>query len=72
MWLVLGVVLIIIGILFIGFDCRFDWEGLGIFTGIIVIILGMVVVLLQITDIIACNTFPEKIIIDYFRTYLKR
>ena len=72
MWLVFGVVLIIIGISFIVFDSCVDLEGLGICIGMIAIITGIVVVLFQITDIIACNTFPEKIIIDHLRPYLKR
>lgn len=72
MWLVFGVVLIIIGISFIVFDLCVDLDGFGICIGMIAIITGIVVVLFQITDIIACNTFPEKIIIDHLRTYLKR
>lgn len=71
-WLVFGVVLIVIGISFIVFDSCVDLDGLGTCIGVLVIITGIVVVLFQIMDIIACNTFPEKIIIEYLRTYLKR
>ena len=71
MWLIFGIVLIIVGIGLVIGDVRFDWEGMGIVLGGLIIICGVVVVMFQIMDIIACNTFPEKVILDYLKPYLK-
>lgn len=72
MWLIFGLILIAIGIGLINMDCRFDADGLLATFGVITIVIGAVIVMWQITDIIACNTFPEKVVLDYLKGYLKK
>lgn len=72
MWLVFGLILIAIGIGLIIMDCHFDADGLMATFGVIAIVIGVVIVMFQITDIIACNTFPEKVVLDYLKVYLKK
>lgn len=71
MWLVFGVLLIAFGVALIIADIKFECEGLFCIIGCGVIAIGMVVAISQITDIIACNTFPEKVMIDYLSSYMK-
>lgn len=71
-WLIFGIVLIIVGIGLVIADVRFDWDGFGIIVGGLMVICGMIISVYQIMDIIACRTFPEKVILDYLKTYLKR
>jgi len=71
MWLVFGVLLIVFGVALIIADIKFECEGLFCIIGCGVIAIGMVVAISQITDIIACNTFPEKVMIDYLSSYMK-
>lgn len=72
MWLVFAVILIAFGVALIIADIKLDWEGGGCFIGSCVIVIGMVVTICQIIDIIACNTFPEKVLMDYLTNYIKR
>lgn len=71
MWLVFGVILIAVGVSLIIADVRLDWEGFGFAIGISMMVIGIVVAIYQITDIIACNTFPEKVLMDYLKNYMK-
>ena len=72
MWLAFGVILIAAGVAFIIADIKLDWEGGGCVIGGVVIAIGLVITICQITDIIACNTFPEKVLMDYLKNYMKR
>lgn len=71
MWLVFGVLLIAVGVALIIADIKLEWEGFGSIIGGVVIAIGLVVTIQQITDIIACNTFPEKVLMDYLTNYMK-
>ena len=72
MWLVFGVLLIVFGVVLIIADIKFECECLLCTLGCVMIAIGMVVAICQITDIIACNTFPEKVLMDYLTNYMKR
>lgn len=72
MWLVFGVILIAFGVALVIADIKFDCEGIFCFIGCFVIASGLIVAITQITDIIACNTFPEKVLMDYLTNYMKR
>ena len=70
MWLVFGVLLIVVGVVLIIADIKLEWEGFGCIVGSGIIAIGITVAICQIIDIIACNTFPEKVLIDYLRSYM--
>ena len=72
MWLVFGVLLIVFGVVLIIADIKLDGEGFGCVIGGVVIAIGITVAIYQIIDIIACNTFPEKVLMDYLTNYMKR
>lgn len=71
MWLVLGAILIAIGVALIIADIMLDWVGGGCAIGSCMIAIGLIITICQITDIIACNTFPEKVLMDYLKNYMK-
>lgn len=67
-WIVIGVIIAIIGICFIIFDAKNEWEYVGpIVIGAIILIITIPVICVQIFDIIRCNTFPELQIIEYIK-----
>lgn len=72
MWLVFAVILIAFGVALVIADIKFDFEGIFCIIGCFVIASGLIVTISQITDIIACNTFPEKVLMDYLTNYMKR
>lgn len=71
MLLVFGAILIAVGVALVIADIKLYWDGFGVFLGIVIIVGGAIISINQIIDIIACNTFPEKILIDYLTVYLK-
>ena len=71
MLLVFGAILIAVGVTLVIADMKLDWDGFGCFIGIVIIVGGTIISIKQIIDIIACKTFPEKILIDYLTVYLK-
>lgn len=71
MWLAFGVILIAFGVALVIADIHFDCEGFFCIIGGLVITIGLIVAISQITDIIACNTFPEKVLMDYLTNYIK-
>lgn len=71
MWLVFGVILIAFGVALVIADIHFDCEGFFCIIGGFVIVIGLIVAIREITDIIACNTFPEKVLMDYLAHYMK-
>lgn len=71
MWLVFGVILIAFGVALVIADIKFDCDGIFCTIGCGMIVIGMVLAISQITDIIACNTFPEKVLMDYLTHYMK-
>ena len=71
MWLVFGVILIAFGVALVIADIKFDCEGFFCIIGGFVIVIGLIVAIREITDIIACNTFPEKVLMDYLTHYMK-
>lgn len=79
-WLAFGVILITATIaLFIMsyFSVKKDWccdgdflAGLFIILGVCLCIPGIVTIMVQIGDIITCNYFPEKLIIEYVKALM--
>lgn len=72
-WILLGIIAIILGIFLIknatkldDVDGMFFIIGFGIFISFI----GLGIIFAQIYDIIACMTFPEKILFDAIEGYL--
>ena len=86
MWLVFGFVLIVIGlgIAIIGVKhTKKDADKYGgyydpevfmpyVLLTIAFFFVGIPIVMCQVTDMIACQTFPEKIVLDMLKEYLKR
>lgn len=62
--LIVGVILAIIGLLFI----KADWDGLQLIFVVVLCMVGLAMIVQQVYDIIACNTFPELKIIEFIKT----
>ena len=85
MWLIIGIILFVIGCIGIKFGifCRkkyyeieeeTDWDMAAFFVwlfSIIVLICSISMILNRIPEMIACKTFPEKVIIDMAKSYLQ-
>lgn len=72
MWIVIGVVAILFGILMAVLDVKLELTGgLGVVVGISVVIAGIAVIGTQVYDIITCKFLPEKEIIEYVSKLLK-
>lgn len=85
MWLVFGAVIIVIGIILaiIGIRqtikdanescCGYDPDIYMPYVILVIILffIGIPIVMSQVTDMIACRTFPEKIVLDMLKEYLK-
>lgn len=73
-WILLGIIAIILGIFLIKNGTKLD-DVDGIFFmigfGILISSIGIVITFVQIYDIIACMTFPEKILFDTIKSYLE-
>lgn len=85
MWLIIGIILFVIGCIGIklGIFCgkkyyeiieNTDWD-IAAFTvllfSIIVLICSILMIFDSISSMIACKTFPEKVIIDMAQSYLQ-
>lgn len=85
MWLVFGSILIVIGlaIAIIGVrhtikDAKEHWGYYDpdiylayAFFAIAFLLVGTPIIIFQVTDMIACQTFPEKVVLDMLKEYLK-
>ena len=72
MWIVIGVVAILLGILMSVLDVKLELTG-GLFVvfGVLIVTAGIAVIGLQVYDIITCKFLPEKEIIEYVNNLLK-
>ena len=72
MWIVVAGVAVLIGLILIITDSVFGWGyGVGIFAGICMIAIGIIMAICQVIDIITCIHFPEKQIIEYIHSYMQ-
>lgn len=79
-WFAFGAILFIIAIaLFIlaYFAIKKDWLHDGEFLGVMFIVIGIclcvpavIIIMVQIGDILTCNYFPEKLIIEYVKALM--
>ena len=75
-WVAVGFILFLFGI----FSVRYEFkhpekfegggEGFGLFIFIVTLIIFLVTLLFQTGDIIACLTFPEKVMMDFLQGYM--
>lgn len=65
MWLIVGILLIIGGIVLVIVGCKMDWEVFHWIGMICAVVAGVIFILYNANKIIACDTFPEKVIYDY-------
>lgn len=66
-WLIIGVLIIILGIIFIILESKriFYMDGFLTLIGFIGIIVGIGIICCQIDDILLCKYLPEKILLRY-------
>lgn len=67
MWLIVGLIFLLAGIIFsfkIIKSKNSDIHGAALFS-VILAVIGIVMILCQISDIITCCTIPEKMILEY-------
>ncbi len=68
-WLVVGVLLVLMGIVsfILAFKCDFSDEAIGclIILGFCGVIIGIIIMGCQISDLIECKFLPEKILLRY-------
>lgn len=66
-WLIIGVLIVILGIIFIILESKNILTADGFLTviGFIGIIVGIVIICSQIDDILLCKYLPEKILLRY-------
>lgn len=66
-WLIIGILVIILGIVFIVLESKriIDLDGFFTVIGFIGIIVGIGIVCSQIDDILLCKYLPEKILLRY-------
>lgn len=65
MWIWIGAIIVVFGIVTILLDAMGDWYGIGFVFGAFIIIIGGVVIICQIVDILTCQHFPEKMVVEY-------
>ena len=69
MWLTIGMIFLLVGIIFsikiVKSENR-DIHSLILFT-VILAVIGIVMIMCQISDIITCCTIPEKMILEYLK-----
>lgn len=70
MWLILGTVLAVIGVVLFVSDAITGWGGHfgGYFFGGILLAAGVVMIVMQCYDIITCINFPELKLYEYIST----
>lgn len=73
-WIVISSFILVFSVACIFFiNVIYDgWEGVEYLIFGAIIAFSIFAITIQIFDIIACNTFPEKIIYDYVQTYLNK
>ena len=66
-WLIIGVLIVILGIIFIILESKSILTADGFLTviGFIGIVVGIVIICCQIDDILLCKYLPEKILLRY-------
>lgn len=86
MWLVFGFILIVIGLGIATIGVKHTKKDAAKYSGYYdpevylpyvllttaFFFVGIPIVMTQVTDMIACQTFPEKIVLDMLKEYLKR
>ena len=65
MWLIVGILLIIGGIVLVIVGCKMNWEVFHWIGMICAVAAGVVFIIYYTDKIITCDTFPEKVIYDY-------
>lgn len=70
MWLILGIVLVVIGVVLFVSDAITGWGGYfcGYFCGVILLAVGVTMIVMQCYDIITCINFPELKLYEYINT----
>lgn len=69
-WLVFAVILLILGGLAIYYDMTEYADGVLFVIGFIVGAVAIIVIGQQIMDMIACKTFPEKVMVEYVQSLM--
>ncbi len=66
-WLIIGVLIIILGIIFIILESKniFNAGGFFVTFGFAGIIVGIIIICTQTNDILLCKYLPEKILLRY-------
>ena len=68
LWMVVGALIILIGIILFIVGGVQNW-GFGHYVVLVVcIVIGAIVIIVNAHTYIACNTFPEKVILDYINS----
>ena len=70
LWVYFGIVVGVIGLVLFVIGSIKDWDGFQWAWLIIGVGAAMVIIMVNAHTIIACNTFPEKIILDYIDTLM--
>jgi len=65
MWIIVGAVLAIISVIIFIVGCIQDWEMFHIVVLVCGLLIAAIVIVINVYTLIACNTFPEKVILDY-------
>ena len=65
MWMWIGAIIVVFGIVTILLDAMCDWSGIGYVFGTFIIIIGGIVIVHQVIDILTCQHFPEKMVVEY-------
>lgn len=68
LWMIVGAIIILIAIIIFIVGCVQDWE-VGHYVVLVVgIVVGAIIIIAFAHTYIACNTFPEKVILDYIES----
>lgn len=65
MWIILGVLLVILGLIVFFIGCAKDWDAMHWCVLILCVGIGIWIIIANLYTYIGCNTFEEKIILDY-------
>ena len=65
MWMWIGAIIVVFGIVTILLDVMCSWDGIGYYIGAFIIIIGGIVIVHQVIDILTCQHFPEKMVVEY-------
>lgn len=65
MYIWIGAIIVVFGIVAILLDVMCDWDGMGCIFGAFIIIIGGIVIVCQVIDVLTCQHFPEKMVVEY-------